>query len=58
MDMTIAALSVDQHLAQTWQDIGIAVLDKALDSDAQMIDEALEMVNLDPIRGHNIDISA
>ena len=57
VSLSIAALSVDLHQAQTWQDIGIAVLDKALDTDTEMIDEALEMANLDPIRGHNIDIS-
>ena len=55
--LSIAALSVDLHQAQTWQDIGIAVLDKALDTDSEMVEEAIDMVNLDPVRGHNIDIS-
>ena len=55
--LSIAALSVDLHQAQTWQDIGIAVLDKALDTNSEMVEEAIDMVNLDPVRGHNIDIS-
>ena len=57
MDMSIAALSVDLHQAKLWQDIGIAVLDKAIDADSEMVEEALEMVSLDPNLGQNIDIS-
>ena len=57
MDMSIAALSVDLHQANLWQDIGIAVLDKAIDADAEMVEEALEMTSLDPNVGQNIDIS-
>ena len=57
MDMTIAALSVDLHQANLWQDIGIAVLDKAIESDSEMVEEALEMASLDPNLGQNIDIS-
>lgn len=57
MDMSIAALSVDMHQAQLWQDIGIAVLDKALEADTQMVEEAIEMGSLDPALGNNIDIS-
>ena len=55
--MSIAALSVTQHQAKAWQDIGIAMLDKALDTDTQMVEEAIEMASLDPNRGQNIDIS-
>ena len=57
MDMSIAALSVDLHQARLWQDIGIAVLDKAIDADSEMVEEALEMASLDPNLGQNIDIS-
>ena len=57
MDMSIAAMSVDMHQAQLWQDIGIAVLDKAMEADTQMVEEAIEMGNLDPNLGNNIDIS-
>ena len=57
MDMSIAALSVDLHQANLWQDIGIAVLDKAIESDSEMVEEALEMASLDPNLGQNIDIS-
>ena len=55
MDMSIAALSVDLHQANLWQDIGIAVLDKAIESDSEMVEEAL--ASLDPNLGQNIDIS-
>ena len=55
--MSIAALSVDMHQAQLWQDIGIAVLDKAMEADTQMVEEAIEMGSLDPNLGNNIDIS-
>ena len=57
MDMSIAALSVDLHQAQLWQDVGIAVLDKAIDADSEMVEEALEMASLDPNLGQNVDIS-
>ena len=57
MDMNIAAMSVDMHQAQLWQDIGVAVLDKAMEADTQMVEEAIEMGNLDPNLGNNIDIS-
>lgn len=56
MDMSIAALSVTQHQANAWQEIGIKMLDKAMDTDVQMIEETLEMA-VDPNLGHNIDIS-
>ena len=54
MDMSIAALSVDLHQAQLYQDIGIKVLEKAMDADADMVEEALQ--SLDPNLGNNIDI--
>ena len=57
MDMSIAALSVDMHQAQLWQDIGIKVLDKAIEADSEMIEEALNIGSLDPNLGNNIDIS-
>lgn len=57
MDMSIAALSVDLHQANLWQDIGIAVLDKAIEADSEMVEETLEMASLDPNLGQNIDIS-
>ncbi|MBR1729426.1 MAG: YjfB family protein [Selenomonadaceae bacterium] len=57
MDMSIAAMSVGMHQAELWQDIGIAMLDKAMEADTEMIEEALDMGNLDPNLGHNIDIS-
>ncbi len=58
MDMSIAALSVNMHQAQVQQDMGIAVMKMAMESDVSMVDEALEMVeSLDPALGNNIDIS-
>ena len=57
MDMSIAAMSVDLHQAKLWQDVGIAVLDKAIEADTQMVEEALEIGSLDPNLGNNIDIS-
>ena len=57
MDMSIAAMSVDLHQAKLWQDVGIAMLDKAIETDSQMIEEALEIGSLDPNLGNNIDIS-
>ena len=57
MDMSIAAMSVDMHQAQLWQDIGIKVLDKAIEADSEMIEEALNIGSLDPNLGNNIDIS-
>ncbi|MBR2178939.1 MAG: YjfB family protein [Selenomonadaceae bacterium] len=57
MDMSIAAMSVDMHQAQLWQDIGIKVLDKAIETDSEMIEEALNIGSLDPNLGNNIDIT-
>ena len=54
MDMSIAALSVDMHQAQLFQDIGIKVLEKAMDVDSEMVEETLQ--SLDSNLGNNIDI--
>jgi len=57
MDMSIAAMSVNLNQAKLWQDVGIAMLDKAIETDSQMIEEALKIGSLDPNLGNNIDIS-
>ena len=58
MEMSIAAMSVDMHLAQTQQDWGIATLKMAMEVDSSMVEEALDAVeSLDPALGTNIDIS-
>ena len=58
MDMSIAALSVDMHLAKTQQDFGVSVLKMAMEADTSMLEEALESVeSLDPNLGNNIDVS-
>lgn len=59
MDMNIAALSVDMHLAQAQQNFGVAVVKMAMDDSAEQTEEILqEMSNLDPNLGNNIDIIA
>ena len=59
MDMAIAATSVDMHLARTQQDLGIAVMKMAMQTDVEMVDEALQAVeSLDPALGNNIDVLA
>ena len=59
MDMSIAAMSVDMHMARTQQDFGVAVLKMAMEADTSMLEETLEAVeSLDPALGNNIDISA
>ena len=57
MDMSIAAMSVGMHQSELWQDIGISVLKKAMEVDTEMLEEAIEIGNLDPNLGNNIDIS-
>lgn len=57
MEMSIAAMSVDMHQMQAMRDVGMAALEMSMDAETSMIDEAIDMVNLDPVRGHNIDIS-
>ena len=59
MDMAIAATSVDMNLARTQQDLGIAVMKMAMQTDVEMVDEALQAVeSLDPALGNNIDVLA
>ena len=55
MDMSIAALSVNMHMAQSQQDFGVAVI---MEADTSMLEEALESVeSLDPDLGNVIDVS-
>ena len=59
MDMAIAAMSVDMNLAKVQQELGIEVLKMAMQADASVVEEALEVVgSLDPALGQNIDIMA
>ena len=59
MDMSIAAMSVDMHMAQAQQDFGTAVLKMAMEADMSMVEETLEAVeSLDPALGNNIDLMA
>jgi len=59
MDMSIAAMSVDMHMAKTQQDFGVAVLKMAMEADTSMLEETLEAVeSLDPALGNLIDVSA
>lgn len=58
MDMTIAAMSVDLNLARTQQELGVSVLKMAMETDASLVEEALQAVeSLDPALGNNIDIT-
>ncbi len=58
--MSIAALSVDMHQAENMQNLGIAVLKKAMDASTEGVDELLDVVSgsLDPNLGGNIDVLA
>ena len=59
MDMRIAALSVDLNLAKAQQDLGVAVLKKAMESETSGVEEALAVVeSLDPNLGQNLDVTA
>lgn len=59
MDMNIAALSVDMHLAQTQQNFGVAVMKMAMENSTEQVEEVLqELQSLDPALGNNIDITA
>lgn len=59
MEMNIAALSVDMHLAQTQQDFGVAVAKMAMKTSTEQVEEILqELGSLDPNLGNNIDIMA
>ena len=59
MDMSIVALSVDMHLAQTQQDFGVAVMKMAMETTTEQAEEVLqELDSLDPNLGNNVDIIA
>lgn len=59
LEMDIAAMSVNMNLARTQQDFGIAVLKEAMETDTEMAEETLQIVeNLHPTLGHNIDVLA
>lgn len=59
MEMNIAAMSVDMHLAQAQQDFGVAVVKMAMETTTEQAEEVLqELGNLDPNLGNNIDIIA
>jgi hypothetical protein len=59
MDMNIAALSLDMHLAQTQQDLGVSVMKMAMETSTEQVEEILEEIgSLDPNLGNNIDIIA
>ncbi len=59
-DMAIAALSVGMHQQQAQQDLGVAVLKMAMDTETEMAAELVEgaAVALDPNLGNTVDISA
>lgn len=59
MDLSIANLAVDMHLAQTQQEWGLAVLKSAMESETEMAEETLQLAeNLHPTLGHNVDVLA
>lgn len=59
MDLNIAAMSVDMSLARTQQEFGLAVLKEAMETDTEMAEETLQIVeNLHPTLGHNVDLLA
>ena len=59
MDMNIAAMSVDMHLAQTQQDFGVAVMKLAMETTTEQAEEVLkELGSFDPNLGNNVDIIA
>lgn len=59
MEMDLAAISVDMHLAQAQQDFSIAALRLAMETDTEMAEETLQIVeNLHPTLGHNVDVLA
>ena len=59
MEMDFAAMSVDMNLARTQQDFGIAALKLAMETDTEMAEETLQIVeNLHPTLGHNVDVLA
>ena len=59
MDMSIAALSVDIHLAQSQQNFGVAVMKMAMETTNEQAEEVLqEIENLESNIGQNIDVLA
>ncbi len=63
MDMSIAALSVNMHQAQSANNLGLAVLKMAMNSAettgaSEFIDEVASSVSLDPNLGNNLDVYA
>lgn len=59
MEMNIAAMSVNLHLAQAQQDFGVAVMKMAMETTTEQAEEVLQEIgNLDPDIGNNIDIIA
>lgn len=59
MEMSLAALSVETHLARAQQEFGLAVLKSAMETDTEMAEETLQIVeNLNPALGQNVDVLA
>ncbi len=59
MDMSIAALSVDMHQAQTMQALGLKTMEAALEMSAEGMEDLLEATgSLDPNLGQLVDVSA
>lgn len=59
MEMNIAALSVDMHLAQTQQDLGVTVLKLAMETTTEQAQDVLEELgSLEPNLGNIIDVRA
>ena len=56
MDMDIAAMSVSMSSAKLSQDVGVAVLKKAMASESSAAETMLEM--LPPPSGHILDVLA
>ncbi|BAL83770.1 hypothetical protein SELR_20620 [Selenomonas ruminantium subsp. lactilytica TAM6421] len=58
MDMSIAALSVSMHQNQAMQDMGVAILKKAMDTTEVATEEMLAELAADPNLGAMVDIQA
>lgn len=59
MEMNIAAMSVNLHLAQAQQNFGVAVMKMAMETTTEQAEEVLqELGSLDPNLGNNVDIIA
>ena len=59
-DMGIAVLSVGMSQARTQQQLGVSVLEMAMDASAEMVDNLMEEMaaSLDPSVGQSVDILA